>query len=198
MPRFIKALLIVGAAAVAVAAISVSYYVVLPVLSPYSSVEIPPSCSDGAPAPGPVLPAARRYAVPNVGTGLLMTSDARSALVVVADYSRPPFSSAAFLIRKDTGRVVRQLRFENDIVAGAIDGGVLYLFNDKLGYMIDARTGRPSKNLIETDNYRGFYSAAGRRYRQTSLEISALRLDGPPVAHLRLSLHGLAFGCVLG
>jgi hypothetical protein len=198
MPKVYKALLVSGAAAMAAIVLLTLYYAVLPVLSPYRSVEIPASCNAVAPAPGPDLSAAVRYAIPDAGNGILVARDARSAVVVMADYSRPPFSSAVFLVRTGSGRVVRRLRFDNDIVTAAIDGGVLYVFNDKRGYIIDASTGRFSNNLVETDNYRGVYTDGNRRYLQTSADISFLRLDGPPVSHLQLSFRGTAFGCYFG
>jgi len=40
-------------------------------------------------------------------------------------------------------------------VVAAISDGVVYLFDDKIGYMIALRTGERVHRLIETDNYRG-------------------------------------------
>ena len=75
-----------------------SYIVVLPVFS-YDGVQIPASCINASNS-GSHLPSYLNYTVPGMGTGTLITSDKKSAVVAITDYDHLPFDSTVFLINK--------------------------------------------------------------------------------------------------
>jgi hypothetical protein len=190
--KFKKILFIFGGIVALLIAWFVASYIVLPVFS-YSSVPIPAPCTGAVSQ----LPSSLDYAVPHVGTGTLLTSDATSTVVVMADYGKSPLTSTAFLIRKSDNTILWQATFNNDIVDAAFTGGMLYLYNDKIGYFIDENTGEPAHFLFTFDNYRGVYASGGTQYIQTDLELSGLRADGTFVSHLRTDMKSIAFGCLI-
>jgi hypothetical protein len=75
--------------------------------------------------------------------------------VVVATYGRTPFGATAYIIGTRHDAVVQRLRLASDIVVATVSDGVVYLFNDKLGYVFRGATGEPLRSLFESDNYRG-------------------------------------------
>jgi hypothetical protein len=70
----------------------------------------------------------------------------------------------------------------------------VYLFDDKIGYMVDASTGERVHRLIETDNYWGLYMTGADRYLQTDAEISTL-FGRSLFSYQHLDFAGIAFGC---
>jgi len=166
-------------------------FVILPVLAPFDGVQIPPYCTESVSH----LPSSLNYAIPGVGTGTLLVSDAQSAVVVTANYGGTPFSSTVYVINKSSNQIVRSLTFSNDIIDATINDGSLYLFNDKLGYFLNATTGELLPFLVKADNYRGLYTSGDPRWLQTSFEMSAIRSDGSLISHLKLHFTNIAFGC---
>jgi hypothetical protein len=167
-------------------------YVVVPVFS-YQSTQIPASCMNNA----PTLPSSLNYTIPGIGTGILLTNDTKSAAVVMISRDNPTSNSTFFLVNKSNNQIIESMKFNNDIIGAAISNGVLYMFNDKILYNINARNGESVKNVIETDNYRGLYTSNNASYLQTTLEISALNANGSVLSHLKLSLRSIAFGCFI-
>jgi hypothetical protein len=138
-------------------------------VSPYASVGIPASCS----AAVPHMLADRDSTVPGVGVGTLLASGADTNVVVVADPCGTP-TLTAYLVDRRAGKVIDRIGIASEAVVASINDGVMYLFDDKIGYMIDASTGEPVHRLIETDNYRGLYVPGADRYLQTDAEIATL------------------------
>ena len=164
-------------------------YVILPLFS-YDSVQVPSSCMATS-----SLPAGFNYLIPGVGNGTLLANDSRSAVVVVVNWNSRASNSTLYLLDKNDNQTIMSMKFSNDILAATVSGGVLYLFNNKLGYMIDERNGEPVRNIIETDNYRGLYSSNNATFIQTNEEFSAINVNGSFLSHVKLSFRSIVFGC---
>ena len=176
-------------------------YVVLPQFA-RTNVQLPAFCDgfDGSLNP----PAHLAYTLPDAGTAILLASDAQSAVVVTIDSSQPPFPSTLYLINKSDDRIIRSLRFNNDVITAAIQDGVLYIYNDKLGYLLDARTGEFEEDFLLIDNYGGltqtdrpFISRAsdGHWYLETTAVISSWKINGTVRSRPHLTFNGIALGC---
>jgi hypothetical protein len=81
--------------------------------------------------------------------------------------------------------------------AAGIADGILYLFDDKIGFLLDARTGAPLPRLFESDNYRGLYESGGREYVQTSIEATAVGMGGRVFMSATLPFGAVVDGCLL-
>lgn len=178
-------------------------YVVLPQFA-RTNVQLPASCDgfDGSLNP----PAHLAYAVPDAGTGILITSDAQSAVVAVIDDNHPPFPSTVYLLNKSEDKIIQRLRFNNDIISATIEDGVLYIYNDKIGYLLDAHTGEFEEDFLLMDNYGGltqtdrpFLSRAsdGHWYMETTAVISSWKIDGTVRSRPNLTFNGIALGCFI-
>jgi hypothetical protein len=170
----------------------ITSYAIIPIFS-YGSTPVPFSCTETASH----LPSSLDYAIPHIGTGELLTSDDLSAVIVMTDYGKSPLTSTVYLIRKSDNAILRTFTFGNDIVDAGITDGMLFLYNDKIGYFLDADTGEDTHFLFTIDNYRGLYTSGNARYIQTNLEISGIRPDGEVVSHLRTDMKSIAFGCLI-
>ena len=169
-----------------------------------TSVQLPTSCNGLEGALNP--PAHLAYTLPDGSTGLLLTSDARSAVVVLIDETQPSFPSSVFLVDRSDNRTLLGLQFDNDVVSAALDEGIVYIFNDKLGYLFDTQTGEYEETFLIIDNYGGlsesdrpFFSRAssGYWYMETSAVISSWSLDGRVKSRPHLTFNGLARGCFI-
>jgi hypothetical protein len=179
-------------------------YLVLPLFDRVS-VQLPEVCDEDSGSFNP--PPALAYTLPNnVGTGVLITVNAQFALVAVIDYKYPPFPSTVFLVNKSDNRIIKSMAFDNDIISAAIDGDTLYLYNDKLGYFIDARTGELESNLLTMDNYGGLSesdrpiisaASSGHWYMETTAVISSWNVDGSVKSRRYLTFNGIALGCFI-
>jgi hypothetical protein len=178
-------------------------YVVIPQYA-RTNVRLPAFCDgfDGSFNP----PADLAYALPGRGTGILLVSDAESAVVGMIDGDHPPFAGSVFLVSKNDNKVLLGMGFNNDVISAAIDGGVVYIFNDKLGYLIDARTGEFQEHFLIIDNYGGlsqsdrpFISRAsdGHWYMETTAVISSWNIDGTVKSRPDLTFNGIALGCFI-
>lgn len=177
-----------GGAALIVVVAPVVVLAIMALVSPYASVGIPASCS----AAVPHLPAGRESTVPGVGVGTLLASGADANVVVVADPGLTPTLTAYVVDR--AGNVIDRIGIASEAVVATISDGVVYLFDDKIGYTIDTSTGEPLHRLIETDNYRGLYVSGADRYLQTDAEISTL-FGRSLFSYQHLDFAGIAFGC---
>jgi hypothetical protein len=193
--KFIALLISSVAVFVILLILSLLSYVVIPVFS-YDGVQIPASCINASNS-GSHLPSYLNYTVPGIGTGTLITSDKKSAVVAITDHDHLPFGSTVFLINKSNNKIIRSLQFNNDIIGAAIDDGVLYIFNDKIGYIIDTDDGEFVKKIFTIDNYRGIYTSDNNTYMQTTLEISALNADGSVLSHRRMNMSCITYGCLI-
>jgi hypothetical protein len=178
-------------------------YVVLPQFA-RSNVRLPASCDgfDGIYDP----PAHLITSVPGVGDSILIISDAQSALVAVIDADQPPFASRAYLINRSDNSILLTMHFSNDVISAALAEGTLTLFNDKLGWLINARTGQLEENFLIIDNYGGlsesdrpFISRAsdGHWYMETTAVISSWSVDGTVASRRHLTFNGIARGCYI-
>lgn len=178
-------------------------YAVYPA-SQRTSVLLPASCGGFA---GAQSPAGFVYNLPGVGPVMLVTSDARSALLAAIDFRNPPFPSTVYLVRKSDNHILWNAHFANDIIAAEIDDGTLYIYNDKLGFWIDLRTGLPERKILTIDNYGGISqsdrpviasaASTGRWYMETSATISSWNQDGSVVPRRRLIFNATAFNCYI-
>jgi hypothetical protein len=178
-------------------------YVALPQFA-RSNVRLPASCDgfDGIYDP----PAHLMTSVPGVGDGILIISDAQSALVAVINADQPPSPSTAYLIDRSNNGILLTMPFGNDVISAALAEGTLTLFNDKLGWLIDARTGQLEKNFLIIDNYGGlsesdrpFISRAsdGHWYMETTAVISSWSVDGTVASRRHLTFNGIARSCFI-
>jgi hypothetical protein len=171
-------------------------YVILPVFS-YESVQLPASCINNAPNTSSHMPSYLNYSIPGIGIGRLITGDNDSAVVVMSDYDHFPYASTVYVVNKSNDKVLRSFRFNNDIIAAAIDQDTLYLFNDKIGYLINAQNGEFRRVLVTFDNYRGLFTSNNNTYMQTTFEISVFNADGSVASHRRMYMNCTAFGCFI-
>jgi hypothetical protein len=178
-------------------------YVVLPQFA-RTNVQLSAFCDgfDGNLNPPPHL----TYTLPDGSTGILITSDAQTAVVAMIDPNGPPFPSTVFLVNKSDNTIIRSMRFANDVISAMIDEGIVYIYNDKLGYLIGAYTGEFEDNFLLIDNYGGltesdrpFISRAssGHWYMETSAVISSWNVDGTVKSRPHLTFNGIARGCFI-
>jgi hypothetical protein len=201
--RIIASLVVSGAVFVLAAILFVLVYAILPQFA-RTTVQLPASCDgfhgDFSP------PAHLTYTLPGMGTGILLASDERSAVVAVIEYHRAPSPSTVFLVNRGDNTILRSMRFANDVVVATVDHGVVYLYNDKLGYSLNASTGESEKNVLLIDNYGGLSEADrpilprasdGHWYLETTAVISSWGVDGTVRSRPFLTLNGIARGCFI-
>ncbi len=187
--RLVRRAALFGAAALVVLVAPIVALAVLALVSPYASTAIPASCSAAAPR----MPADRNVTVPGAGVGTLLASGADANVIVVTDPGQTP-SLTAYIVDTRTGQVVERIGIASGAVVATIRDGVVYLFDDKIGYMIDASTGERVHRLIETDNYRGLYSSGAGRYLQMDAEIATV-FGRSLFSYQHLDFAGIASGC---
>lgn len=176
-------------------------YAVLPQFD-RTSVLLPESCNGfgNSTHPNPAL----AYEIPGVGTGVLVAGTGQTAVVAMVDYTSPPYPTTVYIVNRSDDSILKSMNFADDTIIAAIDSGVVYLYNDKLGYFIDARTGAPEKNFLVIDNYGGLSGSdrpvlpgatEGRRYLETTAVISMWSTDGTVRSRSRLTMDGIAYNC---
>jgi hypothetical protein len=176
-------------------------YAVLPHFD-RTSVHLPESCNgfDRSPHPAPAL----AYELPGTGTGVLIAGNEQTAVVAMVDYTKAPYPSSVSVVNRSDKRILRRMDFPDDTIIATIDSSVVYLYNDKRGYLIDARTGAPEKTFLIIDNYGGLSgsdrpvlpgASEGRRYLETTAVISSWSTDGTVRSRSRLTMNGIAYNC---
>ena len=176
-------------------------YAVLPQFD-RTSVHLPESCNgfNSSPRPAP-LPA---YELPGKGTGVLVAGNVKTAVVAMIDSTKAPYPSTVYIVNRSDTRILHRIDFPDDTVIAAIDRGMVYLYNDKRGYLINARTGEPEKTFLVIDNYGGLSAtdrpvlpgaSEGRRYLETAAVISSWSTDGTVRSRSRLTVNGIAYNC---
>jgi hypothetical protein len=176
-------------------------YAVLPHFD-RTSVELPESCTgfSSGPHPAPAL----AYELPGRGTGVLVAGSEQTAVVATIDYTRAPYPGTVFVVNRSDNRILRRMDFRDDTIIATIDSGMVYLYHDKLGYLIDARNGEPDKTILLIDNYGGLSgsdrpvlpdASEGRRYLETTAVISSWNTDGTVRSRSRLTMNGIAYHC---
>ncbi len=176
-------------------------YAVLPQFD-RANVQLPASYDgfDGVLA----LPPQLTYALPDGKGGILLTESVESVLAVTIDGDRPPFASTTYLIRKSDNAILGQMHFNNDVVIASIDKETVYLYNDKLGYLIDERTGKFEENILLIDNYGWLtetdrpiigHATSGNWYLETTAVVSSWSTNGLVKSRPHLKMNGIARGC---
>jgi hypothetical protein len=160
-------------------------------VSSYASVAVPAACTgDLAQAT-----AAHHVTVPGLGDGTLVAADGPTQVVAIpGPDGRTAGGTAAVLV---DGLVVVRLPVASRTVDAGIADGVLFLFDDKIGYTLDPATGRPLPRLFESDNYRGLFTSGGVEHVQTSIEATAIGLGGRPFFTTTLPFGAVVDGCLV-
>ena len=185
-------------------AVLVLFFITYAVLPHFdrTSVHLPESCGvfDDSPHPAPAL----AYELPGTGTGVLITGNEQTAVVAMIDYTKAPYPSTVYVVNRSDNRILRRMDFADNTVIATIDSGIVYLYNDKLGYRINARTGASEKTILLIDNYGGLSASdrpvlagasEGRRYLETTAIISSWSIDGTVRSRPRLTMNGIAYNC---
>ncbi len=178
-------------------------YLVIPQFE-RTSVQMPESCNT---APGTFKPPPdRTYLLPQIGNGVRVAANDQFALVAVIDYAHPPFPSTVFLVNRTDNQIIQRIDFPNDVIAAAFDANTLVLYNDKLGYLIDPRTGQLENNILLMDNYGGLSesdrpiisrASTGHWYFETTAVLSSWNVDGTFKPRHHLTFGGIALGCFI-
>lgn len=183
--------------------LSAFMYIVTPQFA-RTSVRLPASCDDFDGSFNP--PARLTYTLPDTGTGILLDRDAGAAVVAMVDYEHAPYPSTVLLVDTSDNTILRSMSFPNDIISASLDQGILYLFNDKLGYLIDARTGEFQQNFLIIDNYGGLSqsdrpiisrASDGHWYFETTAVISNWSVNGTVRSRPHLTFNGIVRGCFI-
>jgi hypothetical protein len=181
--------------------LSVLVYVVYPQFE-RTSVQLPASCDGFEGGFNP--PDHLTYTLSDASTGILIISNAEMAVVAVIDYEHAPYQSTVLLVSTSDKVILQSLPFPDDIISAAMDRDVLYLFNDKLGYLFDSRTGRPIHPFMTIDNYGGLSewdrpillgASDGHWYVETTAIFSLWYADGTVVSHRHLTFNAIVRDC---
>jgi hypothetical protein len=166
-----------------------------------TSIQLPATC-DGSYSK---TPSALAYTLPdNKGVGILVTGDEHTAVVATITQNQPPYPSNVYLVDKSSNRILWATQFPNDEVMAVVSDGIAYIYNDKLGYFLDARTGEFKKRIFTIDNYGGLSqsdrpilpdTSGSNWYVETSAVISSWNMDGSVHSRPYLILNAIARGC---
>jgi hypothetical protein len=176
-------------------------YAVLP-QSERTSVQLPASCTNFNSTSHPA--SAPAYELPGTGTGVLIAGNEQTAVVAMIDYTRVAYPGIVYVVNRSDQKILRHLDFADDTVSATIDRGIVYLYHDKQGYFIDARTGAPDMTFLTIDNYGGLSvsdrpvlpgASEGRRYLETTAVISSWGFDGTVRSRRHLTMNGIAYHC---
>ncbi len=142
-------------------------YAVLPHFD-RTSVQLPESCNGFSSGPHPAP--AFAYELPGTGTGVQVAGNEQTAVVAVIDSTKAPYPGSVYVVNRSDNRTLRRMDFPDDTIAATIDSGIVYLYHDKLGYLINARTGAPEETFLKIDNYGGLSASdrplLARRFRR--------------------------------
>ena len=105
---------------------------------------------------------------------------------------------AAHLIDRSTLQVLWETPLASDAVVAAFDDGLVFVWDDKIGYAIDAGTGDPLGALVRSDNYRGIFMIGDSRHLQLDAEVTSIGLGGSIFSHHAFDLAGVVDGCTFG
>ena len=145
------------------------------------------------------------YTLPDGKAGILLAESPEFAVLVTIDGDSPPFASTLYLVHKGDNAIYAQLSFNNDVVMAGTDAGILQIYNDKLGYLIDEHTSESSEEHIAHRqlrwafrNRQAYHRArllGGNFYSETTAVISSWSTDGSVKSRPHLKLNGIARGC---
>ena len=179
----------------------VAIYAIVPEFE-RTRVMLPAFCGTAA-GTGP--PREFAYHLAGVGSTTLLAGDGQTVVVAAIDSTHSPFPSTVYLARKSDNQILWSQRFEDDLLSANIEDGVLYLYNDKLGYWLDTRTGEHKKVFFTIDNYGGVSptdlpvmvstTPTGRWYVETTAVISSWNRDGSVDSRRHVTFNSTAFNC---
>ena len=173
------------AAAVGLVLLTIGVVPVTTLLAPYSSRPIPTNCSSRSRH----IPADRILAVSGIGAAWLVAAD-HDAEVVFG-------SATAYLVKLPEGSVLWQQSFASGEISAALQSGVAYVFDDKIGYFLDTTTEEVQRHVVESDNYRGLFTSDGTRRVQTDMFYSAIGPGASLTLRLHMDFAVVADGCVV-
>ncbi len=165
----------------------------LALTSPYASVVVPPGCARAV-----AVPPDRTIDIAGHGSGVLLAEAGDRAVAIAVASSPSPRPLAAYLIDRPTSHVLWETSIASDAVVAAFDGGIVFLWDDKIGYTVSASSGDPLGALVRSDNYRGIYMIGDSRQLQLDAEVSAIGLAGTVVSYHAFHVAGIVDGCVFG
>jgi hypothetical protein len=160
----------------------------------YTSVIVPATCAETV-SP---IPLGRTIDVPGRGSGVLLAADGERAVAVVIDTTPRPRPVDAYLVDQAASVILWQVTIASDAVVAGIDAGIIFLWDDKIGYAVSASTGRPLSALVRSDDYRGIFTSGDGRRLQLDAEVTAIGLAGDPLSYRTFSLAGVVGGCTFG
>lgn len=167
---------------------------VVALTAPYTSVAVPAACARTTPS----VPPDRTVPIPGHGSGILLAEAADRAVAVEVGSSPAPRPIAAYLIDRSTEHILWEVPIQSGVVVVAIDGGIVFLWDDKIGLTVSAATGAPLGALVRSDDYRGAYTDGGVRRLQLDAEVTAIGLGGELFSHRTFALAGVIDGCSFG
>ena len=129
------------------------------------------------------------------GEGTAIAADGPAAVVVVPGPDGRTAGGSLHLLAGDD--VVFSVPVASRAVAAGIADGRAYLFDDKIGYFLDAATGIPVPRTFTVDNYRGLYMADGVEHVQTTFEVAFVGSPGPPIQAVALPFGVVVDGCLV-
>jgi hypothetical protein len=137
------------------------------------------------------------YVIPQIGSSVLLTSDAKTAVVVMIDLNNTNFNSTIYLVNKSDNSTVTKLSFANDFLAATIRNNVLYIYNGGLGYFLNPSSGEPVNKIVSMDNYRDVLVTGHGAIIQTTAIIAGLYSDGSFFEQPSLNFSAIAYGCFI-
>ena len=167
-----------------------------------TSVQLSEYCDGFNSSSHPVPPLA--HELPGTGTGVLIAGSEQTAVIAMIGYTKAPYPTTIYVVNRSDSRILQRMNFADDTIIATIDSGIVYLYNDKSGYRINARTGAFEKTILLIDNYGGLSgsdrpllpgNSEGRRYLETSAVISSWSTDGTVRSRLHLTMNGIAYNC---
>jgi hypothetical protein len=165
---------------------------VLALTSPYETVVVSPECAQTI-----TIPTDRTVAIGGHGSGVVAEAGDRAVAIEIS--SNPsPRPVAAYLLDRSTSQILWQTSLASDAVVAGIDGGVLFLWDDKIGYAVSAATGNPLGAVVRSDNYRGIFTSGGDRRLQIDAEVTSIGLGGAPFSYHAFHVAGVVDGCAFG
>jgi len=188
-------------------------------LYPYDSVQIPSACDNAAmigsnnTARGNLIQTSflitqsettmplhfisPDFNMPKLGKGVLLTSDAKSAVVVMVDFNNSNFNSTLYLLSKSDNSTIAEMSFSNDFLAATIRNNVLYIYNGGLGYFLNPNSGESVNKIFSIDNYRDVSVTGDSAIIQTTAIIAGLYADGSFFNEPNLNFNAMAYGCLI-
>lgn len=135
------------------------------------------------------------YSLSGVSNGVLLTGNAKYAVVALIDYNSSQFNSTLFIVNRSDNTIVKRMDFGDDFLAATIDGNTLYLYNSGLGYILNVSNGEPLSMAFTIDNYREVIISGNSTFIQTTAIIAGLYANGSILYQPNLTFNSIAYRC---